>query len=139
MKINKSIKRIFITIGILLLAVSIWIYYGLIAMDVEDRYGDLQNFYWDGKDGDIIFNKTNSEFGILEIEERRIYVLKNRKKLEIEEFLEYKPQDNNFWGFNAELYRSKNKIEINSLNENSLKEKLQNKELRLIEKVDVKY
>lgn len=43
-------------------------------MEKEDHYGDLQELFYASKDGDLIFNKTTSEFGIyypkLEINEQ---------------------------------------------------------------------
>ena len=140
MKKHKIMKRIFSVLGILLIAISVWwVYFGLNAMDVEDRYGDLQEFYWEGKNGDIIVDSTHSNFGVLYKKKNRIYVLKDKQKLEIEEFVEYKDNVNNVWGFKGELYRSKNKIDIKDLNSESLKENIQNKDLKLIEKIDVKY
>jgi hypothetical protein len=43
-------------------------------MDIEDRYGDLQDLYWHSKDGDLILNKLNSNIGIVEHDNHRIYV-----------------------------------------------------------------
>ena len=140
MKKHKIMKRIFSVLGILLIAISVWwVYFGLNAMDVEDFYGDLQGFYWEGKNGDIIYNRSNSKLGIIEKEKNRIYVLDGKEKVEFYWWLKYEDKVSNFWGFKGELYRSKNKIDIKDLNSKSLKENIQNKELKLIEKIDVKY
>ena len=35
-------------------------------MDIEDRYGDLQQLYFDSKSGDIIVNNMNGKIGLIE-------------------------------------------------------------------------
>jgi hypothetical protein len=75
MKANSKriIKRIVIGVLISSFCLFGFLVYGLHMMDVEDRYGDLQDLYWDSKDGDIIVNKLNSQIGIVELDWHRIY------------------------------------------------------------------
>lgn len=51
---------------ILLMMVFLFLAYSLRLVDVEDRYGDLQDIYWKSEDGDIVFNKLNSTSAIIE-------------------------------------------------------------------------
>jgi hypothetical protein len=85
----------------------LFIGYGLYLMDVEDRYGDLQNLYWDSKDGDIIVNKLNSEIGIVEVDWHRIYVKKDTKLIHVEEWLD--PENKN--KYSVAIYRPEGEID----------------------------
>lgn len=72
-------------------------------MDIDDRYGDLQNLFWDSKDGDLIFNKLDSSIGIIEIDNGRIYVKRDSRLIHVEEWLD--PEDKR--KFEATVYRPK--------------------------------
>jgi len=48
-------------------------------MAIEDHYGDLQQFYYQSADGDIILNHDNKKFGIIKKNSERIYVVDNKK------------------------------------------------------------
>ena len=96
-------KRILILSFFLILFIG----YGLYLMDVEDRYGDLQNLYWDSKDGDIILNKLNSKIGIVELHKSRIYVKEGKRLIDVEEWLD--PEDKR--KFQAAIYRPKHSIQ----------------------------
>lgn len=43
-------------------------------MEIEDHFGDLQEFYYKSKDGDLVINRSKSDFGILEKNWKRMYV-----------------------------------------------------------------
>ncbi len=114
---NANSKRIIkrIVIGVLISSFCLFgfLFYGLHLMDVEDRYGDLQDLYWDSRDGDIIVNKLNSEVGIVELDWHRIYVKKGIKLIHVEEWLD--PENKN--KFSVAIYRPKREIEkIENLN-----------------------
>jgi len=53
--------------------------FGFYAMEIEDHYGDLQKLYYNSKSGDIIVNKTTSEFGIVEKNWKRINIRTKEK------------------------------------------------------------
>jgi hypothetical protein len=40
--------------------------YAYYLMEIEDQYGDYQNLHFESKTGDLILNKSTSEFGIIE-------------------------------------------------------------------------
>lgn len=49
--------------------------FGFYSMDIEDHYGDLQELYYSSNTGDVIINKTTSEFGIIEKSWKRINII----------------------------------------------------------------
>ncbi|HEX8333609.1 MAG TPA: hypothetical protein VF622_13395 [Segetibacter sp.] len=120
-------KRILILSFFLILFIG----YGLYLMDVEDRYGDLQNLYWDSKDGDIILNKLNSKIGIVELRKSRIFVKEGERLVDVEEWLD--PEDKR--KFQAAIYRPKLSIKKDeNFDRGSL-----NSGCKLITEVDVEY
>ncbi len=70
-------------------------------MDIEDRYGDLEDLYWHSKDGDLILNKLNLNIGIVEHDTHRIYVKDGNKLIHLEEWLD----PNDIRKFQAAIYR----------------------------------
>jgi hypothetical protein len=124
---NKLIVRVLI---LLLLIIGI-IFNGLHLMEVEDRYGDLQYLYWRSKDGNIIFNKVNSQVGIAELNKSRIYIKEGNQLLDLEEWLD--PNDNR--KFEAAIYRLKNSTD----RQRKVTEVDLNSECKLITEVDVQY
>jgi hypothetical protein len=56
---TKYTKRILISVSIFIIGSFTFVFYGLYLMDIEDRYGDLQQLYFDSKSGDIIVNNMN--------------------------------------------------------------------------------
>ncbi|WP_055445599.1 hypothetical protein [Lacinutrix mariniflava] len=63
---NKGLKYGLLIFGIVIITVVGFIGFGLYSMEIEDHYGDLKELYYDSKSGDIILNKSTSEFGIIE-------------------------------------------------------------------------
>ncbi len=56
-------------------------------MEIEDRYGDLQEIYWQASEGDSIVDNRGSKIGKIHFEDRRIYVLADGKSLHVDEWL----------------------------------------------------
>ncbi len=44
-------------------------------MEIEDHYGDLQETYFDSKNGDLIVNKKTKKFGFISKNWKRAYVI----------------------------------------------------------------
>ena len=76
-------------------------------MSVEDRYGDLQDLYWKSKDGDIAFNKLNSNIAIVETDLYTINVRIGEKLIAIDEWLD--PNNQNV--YDVAIYRPDEKID----------------------------
>jgi hypothetical protein len=100
-------------------------------MDIEDRYGDLQNLYWNSKDGDLILNELDSNIGIVELDNRRIYVKDGNRLLHVEEWLD--PNDRR--KFQAAIYRPEHPmVKLVDLKKTDLKSKC-----KLITEIAVEY
>ena len=100
-------------------------------MDIEDRYGDLQNLYWDSKDGDLVLNKLDSSIGIVELNNRRIYVKDGNRLIHVEEWLD--PNDKK--KFQATIYRPTHPMDkLDGFNQADLKSKC-----KLITEIAVEY
>ena len=133
-KTRKLFRRGFVFFSVLIFFVIIFIYFTLKMVDVEDRYGDLQDLYWNSKNNDIALNKKNFKCAIIIKENNRIYVVENSNKIDIEYWLNRDDID-----YDVEVYRPKEKIGIEKLNSAQLNELIKNKDTELIEKIHVVY
>lgn len=93
-------KKILIGITFLFLTLGFMVYRGLYLMAIEDRYGDLQNVYFDSQSGDILVNNINKKSGEILLENNRVYVIQNDKKFDLEEWLD----PNSKMKFNLDVY-----------------------------------
>ena len=128
---RNKIKIIFITLTIGLIFILGFLSYGMYLMEIEDQYGDYQNLHFKSKTGDLILNKSTSEFGIIE---------KTWKRTNIRT-IEKDSTDLYFWVYRngvetkSEIYRPKNeKIKLNEIKYSELLKKIENSELKLIMK-----
>ena len=124
-----KIKIIFLILTIGLIFIVVFLSYGIYLMEIEDQYGDYQNLHFESKTGDLIINKSTSEFGIIE---------KTWKRTNIRT-LEKDSTDLYFWVYRngietkSEIYRPKeSKIKLNEINYSELLKKIENSELKLI-------
>ena len=100
-------------------------------MDIDDRYEDLQNLYWDSKDGDLVLNKLDSSIGIVELNNRRIYVKDGNRLIHVEEWLDPKDKKK----FQATIYRPTHPMDkLDGFNQADLKSKC-----KLITEIAVEY
>jgi hypothetical protein len=119
--------RIITIILILSVFLFCFIACNLRLMDIEDRYGDLQELYWKTKNGDIAVNKLNSKSAIIETDWHRINVKIDEKLIPIDEWLD--PNNKNI--YDIAIYRPDKKLK-------SL-EKFNVKESELVLDLKVKY
>jgi len=126
--LNKKLKYGLLIIGTTLTLIIGFIGYGLYLMEIEDHYGDLKELFYASKDGDLILNKTTSEFGIIEKNWKRIKV--NNSKEE--------PTDLYNWVYkngiqtNSEIYRPSKKLNFENLNLNEINNLIESKNLKFI-------
>jgi hypothetical protein len=76
---KKALKYGLLIFGIVIITVVGFIGFGLYSMEIEDHYGDLKELYYDSENGDLIINKTTSEFGIIEKNWKRINIRTQQK------------------------------------------------------------
>ena len=132
---NKYLKRTLIFLTVIVTGLASFIIYGLYLIDIEDRYGDLQQIYFDAKSGDVIVNNLNGEIAVLEFKNRRMYAISASKKMHIDEWLD----PANKFHFNVDIYRIKNSKEYLSLQKNEFKKSVEAKKVKLISHLVVKY
>ena len=132
---TKYTKRILISVSIFIIGCFTFVFYGLYLMDIEDRYGDLQQLYFDSKSGDIIVNNMNGKIGLIEFHRRRIFVNTGKETLDVDEWLD--PQ--NKYIFNTDIYRPKYARDYLNLNRNEFDRKLKLENLESISHIEIKY
>lgn len=114
---------------------SAFILYGLYLMDIEDRYGDLQQLYFNSKTGDIIINNMNGDIGIIKFNKRRIFVNTGKETLHIDEWLD--PQ--NKYIINTDIYRPKFDRKYLNLKRKEFERELKSENLEPISHLEIKY
>lgn len=99
-------------------------------MVIEDHYGDLQHFYFQSKDGDIILNHDNKKFGIIEKDSKRIRIVNNsNEKVDLYNWV-YIHDD--FKESKIEVFRSDNKVDLSKMNYEEVVSLTQKNEVELI-------
>lgn|SRR5690554_4117380 len=96
-------------------------------MEIEDHYGDIQELFYASKDGDLILNKTTSEFGIIEKDWKRIKVNSKEEPTDLYNWV-YK----NGIQTNSEIYRPTKNLNFDSLTINELNSLIESKNLKFI-------
>lgn len=71
---NKRLKYGLLVFGLGTILIVGLVSFGLYSMEIEDHYGELEDFFYKSKSGDVIINRTTSEFGIIEKNWKRINV-----------------------------------------------------------------
>lgn len=126
---RRRIKLIILTTIIAIIGVVAFIGFGLYTMEIEDHYGDIKELYYDSKNGDIIINKTTSEFGIIEKNWKRINIRTQKKdSIDLYNWIYQKGIETK-----AEIYRVKSgKTELNKITYSELKKRIDNTDFKLI-------
>ena len=126
---SKTLKYGLLIFGTIIISLIGFVGFGLYTMEIEDQYGNFQELFYESKNGDIIVNKTTSEFGIIEKNWKRINIRTQNKD----------STDLYFWIYQnglknkTEVYRpKKGKIEINEITYSELIKKIDESKLKLI-------
>ena len=126
---SKTLKYGLLISGIIIISLIGFVGFGLYTLEIEDHYGDYQELFYESKNGDIIVNKTTSEFGIIEKNWKRINIRTQNKD----------SKDLYFWIYQnglenkTEVYRpKKGKIELNEITYSDLIKKIEESKLKLI-------
>ena len=128
---NKALKYGLLIFGIVIITVVGLIGFGLYSMEIEDHYGDLKELYYDSEDGDLIVNKTTSEFGTIEKNWKRINIKTQQK--DSTDLYNWVYQ--NGTETKSEIYRAKNgETELNGITYSELKKMIEKSELKLVTK-----
>ena len=104
-------KKVILSIIIIFIGFSMFIICGLYLMEIEDRYGDLQQVYFDSKNGDIIINKQTKKYGIITKNWKRVNILtKEKDTIDLEDLIIINRKENKY-----EVLRSDDKLNIDEL------------------------
>ena len=105
---------------------------GLYLMEIEDRYGDLQQVYFDSKNGDIIINKQTKKYGIITKNWKRVNILtKEKDTIDLEDLIIINRKENKY-----EVLRSDDKLNIDELDFGKIMELKKN---GILEEADSSY
>jgi hypothetical protein len=126
---KKMLKYGLIASGIAIITLIGFIGYGLYLMEIEDHYGDIQNLYYNSKNGDIAVNKTISEFGTVEKTWKRIIIkTQNNNSVDLYNWTYQNGVENQI-----EIYRiQKSNIKLETITFSKLLEHIENFDLKLI-------
>jgi hypothetical protein len=80
---TKRTKIILGLIGLGLFALIFFVAMGFYTMDIEDHYGDNQNFFYGSKFGDIAVNRDKKEFKKIEKSWTRVFIVDEKSKVDI--------------------------------------------------------
>lgn len=69
----KKFYIILIAVAIFITGIFAFLYFALISMEIEDRYGDFQDLYYQGSDGDLVII-DGDEFGFLKRYDRDVFI-----------------------------------------------------------------
>ncbi len=128
---KKALKYGLLIFGIVIITVVGLIGFGLYSMEIEEHYGDLKELYYDSENGDLIVNKTTSEFGIIEKNWKRINIRTQQK--DSTDLYNWVYQ--NGTETKSEIYRAKNgESELNGITYSELKKMIEKSELKLVTK-----
>ena len=128
---NKALKYGLLIFGIVIFTVVVFIGFGLYSMEIEDHYGDLQKLYYESENGDIIVNKTTSEFGLIEKNWRRINIRTQKKdSTDLYNWIYQNGSENK-----TAIYRVKTgEIELNGTTYLEVKKMIKKSELKIVTK-----
>lgn len=104
-------KKIILRVLSVSLIFFCFITWGLYLIEIEDHYGDLQEVYFDTKNGDIIINKQTQKFGIITKNWKRADVLtKENDTLDLYELIYINGIENKY-----EVFKTKDELKISEL------------------------
>ncbi len=104
-------KKIILSVIIIAFGIFGFIVWGLYLMEIEDHYGDLQETYFDSKNGDLIVNKKTKKFGVIAKNWKRANVItKQNDTLDLYDLIYTNGSECNY-----EVFRSDTGLNIQEL------------------------
>lgn len=98
---NRTLKIILIVFGLLIIGLGGLITFGMYSMDIEDRYGDNQDIFYNSRQGDVVVNHDTKELGKIAKTWTRFYVINRNDTLDTNDWWDdkdieiYRPVDKN--------------------------------------------
>ena len=84
---RKKTKIILGLVGLGLVALIFFVAAGLYSMEIEDHYGDNQNFFYKSRVGDIAVNLDKKEFEKVEKSWTRVFIVGNSGRVDMWKWL----------------------------------------------------
>lgn len=104
-------KKIILSVIIITFGIFGFIVWGLYLMEIEDYYGDLQETYFDSKNGDLIVNKKTKKFGFISKNWKRANVItKQNDTLDLYDLINTNGKECDY-----EVFRSDTELDIQEL------------------------
>ena len=105
------LKKIILSVTIIAFGIFGFIVWGLYLMEIEDHYGDLQETYFDSKNGDLIVNKKSKKFGFISKNWKRANVItKQNDTLDLYDLINTNGKECDY-----EVFRSDTELDIQKL------------------------
>lgn len=104
-------KKIFLSVILIAFGIFGFIVWSLYLMEIEDHYGDLQETYFDSKNGDLIVNKKTKKFGVISKSWKRANVItKENDTLDLYDLINENGKE-----FDYEVFRGDTEMDIQEL------------------------
>lgn len=102
------LKKIILSVIIIAFGIFGFLVWGLYLMEIEDHYGDLQETYFDSKNGDLIVNNKTKKFGVIAKNWKRANVItKQNDTLDLYDLIYANGNECNY-----EVFRSDTELNI---------------------------
>ena len=101
---------------------------GFYTMEIEDQYGDYQELFYKIESNDIIINKSNLNYGVIEKSWKRINI--KQKSIDSTDLYLFIKNDHSVGDF--EIYRPLNRIDISNANYSDLENLIKDNRMKLI-------
>jgi hypothetical protein len=124
-----SIKKVVISILIILILTIGLFGFAFHSMEIEDQYGDLQGFYFKSKSGDIMIFGDYEKIGLVDKTYKRIRVI-NSQEDTVDLYIWF--YDDRFPIGSNTLFRPKQEIALDELNKEVIQEKIERNKLKEI-------
>lgn len=126
---KNSTKKVVISILIILISIIGFFGFAFHSMEIEDQYGDLQEFYFKSKSGDIMVLGDCEKVGLVDKTWKRIRVI-NAQKDTVDLYTWH--YDDRFPNRSNILFRPKEKFTLDKLNKEVIQEEIERNKLKKI-------
>lgn len=105
-----------------------FILYWAYLMEIEDHYGDLQDFYFASNSGDIIIKPEQKKIGFIQKDYKRILVIENQKEIDLYSWVYFRDKE-----YKVAVYRSENELlHVPDLDYNQIQQLIKEEKLKLV-------
>ena len=124
-----STKKVTLLILIVLIFIIEFFGFAFHGMEIEDQYGDLQEFYFKSKSGDIMVFGEYEKIGLVDKTWKRIKVIDSRKDT-VDLYTWF--YDDRFPNGSNTLYRTKEGFTFDKLNKEVIRQKIEGNKLKKV-------